>query len=99
MKIKVADANGDSVPDASIYITWSGTVADVSTTDIPAESVSAADTGNMMRYDPLAEQYIYNWDVSELDNGSFTINIEMGEGCDGDHNATVILQKSHGKKK
>jgi hypothetical protein len=99
VKIKIADAMGMPVPDATAYITWTGTIANVAYTDAPAESVSAADSGNLMRYDLVADQYIYNWDVSKLDNGSFTINIDMGEGCGGDRIATVILQKNSGKKK
>jgi len=99
VKIKIADYDGGSVPDATPFITWSGTIADVTYEDVPTDSVSAADSGNQMRYDPVADQYIYNWDTSKCENGSYTINIDMGEGCGTDRNATVILQKSSGKKK
>lgn len=99
VKIKIADFYGGSVPDATVYLTWSGTIAGVTYDEVELESVSAADTGNQMRYDPLADQYIYNWDTSKLENGSYTINVDMGEGCGGARTTTVILQKSSGKKK
>jgi hypothetical protein len=99
VKIRIANADGYPVPDATAYVTWSATIADVTQTDVAAESVSAADSGNRMRYDPVADQYIYNWDVSALANGDYTINIDMGEGCGGDHNATVKLHKRGGNKK
>lgn len=99
VKIKIADAMGAPVPDAIVYLTWSATIAGVTYEDVALESVSAADTGNQMRYDPLADQYIYNWDTSKLDNGSYTLNVDMGEGCGGARTTTVILQKSTGKKK
>jgi len=99
VKLIIADFNAEPVPDATAYITWSAIIGDVSYADVDVDSVSAADTGNMMRYDPLADQYIYNWDTSKLDNGTYTLNIGMGEGCEENHNATVILQKNSGKKK
>lgn len=99
VKVKIADYYGNSVPDATIYLTWSATLADTTYADIPAESVSAADTGNKMRYDPEADQYIYNWDVSQLANGSYTLYADAGEGCQSDHTAVVILQKSATRKK
>jgi hypothetical protein len=99
VKVRIADAQGMPVPDATAYITWTGTTANVYYEEVPAESVSAADSGNLMRYDPVSDQYIYNWNTSRLDNGSYTINIDMGEGCGGERNATVLLQKSSGKKK
>lgn len=53
-----------------------------------------------MRYDPDADQYIFNWDTSKLANGSYNIRIYLGEGgCGGNRLATVILQKNSGGKK
>ena len=60
-----------------------------------------ADSDNLMRYDPLADQYIFNWDISKVTNGSYKIRIYLGEaGCADTHLATVtIQQKSGGGKK
>jgi hypothetical protein len=99
VKLKIADYYGVSVPDATIYLTWSATIGETSFTNVETESVSAADTGNLMRYDPLNEQYVYNWDVSRLANGDYTLYADMGEGCGAGHTALVKLQKTSGKKK
>jgi hypothetical protein len=61
-----------------------------------AVSTSAATTGNLMRYDPIADQYIFNWDITgaAIGNGTYTIWIDLGEGeCGTAHNVVVSIQK------
>lgn len=99
VKLMIADYFDVSVSDATICLTWSATIGETSYTDVATESVSAADTGNLMRYDPVSEQYIYNWDVSKLENGDYTLYADMGEGCASEHTALVKIQKTSGKKK
>ena len=49
-----------------------------------------------MRYDPLADQYVFNWDNSLLSNGTYRILVGLGEGsCALPHSVTLSL----GKKK
>jgi hypothetical protein len=102
IKIKIADAGGMPVPGAQALVLFAQTVPNV-TTEEAAESVNLtdADPGNQMRYDPVADQYIYNWDTSKLPNGGYNIRIDLDEGtqCGSGHLATVVLQKSGGKKK
>lgn len=99
VKLKIADYYGVSEPDATIHLTWSATISETSYVNVATESVSAADYGNVMRYDPVSEQYVYKWDVSSLPNGDYTLYAGMGEGCGAEHTALVKLQKTSGKKK
>jgi hypothetical protein len=45
-----------------------------------ATSTSAADTGNIFRYDSETEQYIYNLNTDELETGTYVIRIIFGVG-------------------
>jgi hypothetical protein len=100
VKIMVADALGELVSDAKAFVYFKQTAADVSVVGTEAESVSAADSGNQMRYDPLTGQYIFNWDTSRIDNGYYNIYIYIeGQGSCAEPNfATVNLQKSVKKR-
>lgn len=99
VKIRIADAFGNPVPDAAAYVFFGGTLADVQTDVADALANTNGDSGNLMRYDPLADQYIFNWDVSKVANGQYNIRIDLGEGtCAGGRLATVAIKKSGGKK-
>jgi hypothetical protein len=80
----VGCTNPNLAPQISIVQTSGsspGPVNDVS-------SVSAADTGTTMRFDPTAGQYIYNLDVSSLAGaGSYTLTITVA----GETVATVVF--------
>jgi hypothetical protein len=41
-------------------------------------SVSAADSGTTMRFDPTAGQYIYNLSAADLGSGTYTLTITVG---------------------
>lgn len=59
-------------------------------------SVSAADTGNAMRYSPVDQHYVYNWDTRSLPSGTYAVVVEPGdsEACsDGPYFATVTVGK------
>jgi hypothetical protein len=101
VKIKIADAFGAPVPDAAAFVFFGATSVNAQV-DTVADALANTngDSGNLMRYDPLADQYIFNWDVSKVANGSYNIRIYAGEGsCANAHLATVTLQKSGGGKK
>ena len=104
VKIKLLDANGNSVPNAKpeiqIYkISVNDLIGEV---PVNTESVSSADSGQIMRYDPLEEQYIYNADLSELENGTYTIKVDTGGSDCNDsttHSALITVEKKVSKKK
>ena len=55
-------------------------------------STSAADTGNTFRYDPTADQYIYNLATKPLSPGTWHIAIDLGDGS-GNRLAALISLK------
>jgi hypothetical protein len=56
-------------------------VNEVAYTDPPS-------TGNLFRYDPTSNQYIYNWGTKGLTVGTYMIKVDLGDGV---NNRTVQL--------
>jgi hypothetical protein len=51
-----------------------------------------------MRYDPDEGQYIFNWDIAGLENGKYTIKVDLGEGsCSAAHTLVVTFKKKGSK--
>jgi hypothetical protein len=102
IKIKLADANGQAVSDAApkVWVTSYSTSTGLGDVLEPATSVSAADTGNTMRYVPEDEQYIYNWDLSGLVNGTYGVVVDLGDSaiCGAGPYYAVITVAKKGKK-
>ena len=48
--------------------------------DLLATSTSAADSGNVMRWDPVAQQYIYNLGTRSLAKGTWQVTMDLGGG-------------------
>jgi len=71
---------------AKIYV---AKVSDsIAGSEAEAISTSAADTGNTFRYDPTANQYIYNLATKSLSDGTWQIRIDL---LDGVPNRTVLV--------
>jgi hypothetical protein len=102
IKIKLADANGQAVSDAApkVWVTSYSTSTGLGDVLEPATSVSAADTGNTMRYVAEDEQYIYNWDLSGLVNGTYGVVVDLGDSatCSAGPYYAVITVAKKGKK-
>ena len=95
VKIKITDYYGAAVPDASGHVFFAfGTPAIVGTDAEPIGG-SSPDSGNTMRYDSVADQYIFNWDVKSLVNGTYTVLVDLNEGsaCSNGHTVTLSLQR------
>lgn len=94
VKIKITDANGDPVPDAEPYLYYAFGTPTVVGTDAEPVANTSPDGTNLMRYDATADQYILNWDVSGLANGTYTLRVDLGEGaCADPHLVTLSLGK------
>jgi hypothetical protein len=98
VKIRLADANGTPVADATphVYLTQYSSTTGLGEVLEPATSVSAADTGNVMRYDPEAGQYIYNWDLSARANGTYAVVVDLGDSAacnQGPYHAVITVAK------
>jgi hypothetical protein len=93
VKVCVLDANGVPVPDAKAYVYFADSLP-VCVGDNP-ENVTAGlnfDHGNQMRYSD--GQYVYNWDLSTVCNGTKYIQVLLGEGsCAAAHTVCVSVGK------
>lgn len=102
IKIKIADANGNLVADATPTVWLTSYSAGTGLGEVlePATSVSAADTDNFMRYVPEDGHYIYNWDLSSLGNGTYGVVVDLGENsvCSQVPYHAVITVAKKGKK-
>ncbi|MBI5118463.1 PxKF domain-containing protein, partial [Candidatus Poribacteria bacterium] len=62
-----------------------GTVTEVET--VP---VGEANTGNLFRYDPVEQQYIYNWSTKGLTAGTYQLRISLNDATT--YNANLSLK-------
>jgi len=102
VKVKIADANLQPVTNAAptVWMTQVSPLTAIGTDLEPATSVSAADTGNTMRYVPEDGHYIFNWDLSALSNGTWYVIVDLGDSdaCgEGPYFATITVNKKKGK--
>jgi hypothetical protein len=102
VKIRLDDANGDPVTTAAPRVQMQR--LDLNLLPIGevenATSVSAADTGNIMRYSPTDQQYIYNFDTSNLANASYRITVLLGDSaaCSSGDSTVIVTILKKGKK-
>jgi hypothetical protein len=94
VKIRLSDYNGTPVTDAEAHVFFSiNTNAIVGDEAEPIANTNG-DSGNLMRYDPVADQYIFNWDLKTVDNGTYKVWIDLGEGaCGEQHNVMLSVVK------
>lgn len=99
VKIIIADANGDPVADADahVYFTFISSAVVGTSTEQPAVATNN-ESGNTMRYDADANQYIFNWDIAGLANGTYSIRIDLGEGSCGEPHIVVVSIAKKGNK-
>jgi hypothetical protein len=101
VKIRIVDFYGVPVPDAEAFVFYApGMPEDPEDVNIEAEPLANTngDSGNAMRYDPEEGQYIFNWDIAGLENGKYTIRVDLGEGsCSDSHTVVVTLNKKGSK--
>lgn len=97
VKVRVVDANGVPVSDASAHVFFAFGMPTLVGTDAEPVGNTSPDGGNTMRYDPVAQQYVFNWDVGSLQNGTYTVRVDLGEGSCGDAHTVVVSLKRKGK--
>lgn len=68
------------VGDATIRLTLRQVNGAAQTGDVTAGSTSAADTGNVMRWDATAQQYVYNLATKDLTRGLWELTLDFGGG-------------------
>jgi hypothetical protein len=98
VKIKISDYYGTPVPDAAAHVYFAfGTPAVIGTDAEPLASTNG-DSGNLMRYDASAGQYIFNWDIAGLMNGTYSVRVDLGEGICGEAHVVQLSLKKKGSK-
>ncbi|OPY78205.1 MAG: hypothetical protein A4E65_02359 [Syntrophorhabdus sp. PtaU1.Bin153] len=80
VKIKVADYYGAAVTNAEARVYFAQTVTGAAEVQAVAIQPTIADSGNLMRYDAVADQYILNWNISGLPNGDYNVRVGTTEG-------------------
>jgi hypothetical protein len=45
-----------------------------------ASSTASATTGNLFRYDAASKQYVFNWGAKGLEQGTYKLSIDLGDG-------------------
>lgn len=56
----------------------------------PATSVGKANDGNIFRYDPTADQYVFNLDAKQLGAGTFRLKVDLGDG--EEHTLDIVIK-------
>jgi hypothetical protein len=94
VKIRLSDSNGTPVTDAEAHVFFSQNTSAIVGDEAEPIANTNGDSGNLMRYDPVADQYIFNWDLKTVDNGTYKVWIELGEGaCGEQHNVVLSVAK------
>ncbi len=97
VKIRISDANGAPVTDANAYVFFTVKTGAVVGDTQEAISQSAASTGNQMRYDPLENHYVFQWDITgaAITNGTYQLWVDLGEGkCGEMHQVCLSIAKT-----
>ncbi len=90
VKFKLTGSSaGIANANATIKITKIG--AGVTGTDLETLNSNPASTGNAFRYDGSSDQYIYNWGTKNVTQGTYRIDIMLGDGVV--HSVVVSLRK------
>jgi hypothetical protein len=100
VKIELLDYLGQPVPDAAPTVWLQALLPGGVGDEVEATSVSAADSGNVMRYVPEDGIYIYNMDLKSLDNGTYKVFVRLGdsETCSAGNPSVTVTVAKKGKK-
>ena len=93
VKIRIADSLASSVSNAEAHVYFAFGTPSIIGTEAEPVGNSTPDNGNRMRYDLLADQYVYNWDVGGLPNGTYTVRVDLNEGSCGSPHIVTLSQK------
>jgi hypothetical protein len=82
VKFKLTDANGNAVQPATAP-QWTVPQQGKATSQAVDESVytDPATSGSLCKWDPTAQQYIYNWSTKGMSSGSYyKIGVKLDDG-------------------
>jgi hypothetical protein len=75
------------ITDATAKLTFRKVDNVIEGTEVEATSTSAATTGNLFRYDAESGQYVFNWGTKGLEQGTYKLTIDPGDGTADDPQA------------
>jgi hypothetical protein len=91
VKFQLFDAAGEPVSTAVAMIYLLKTSDGVTGTEVEGASTSAATTGNLFRYDPTGQLYIFNLATKPLSVGTWQIRVHLND--DTDHTVEIGIKK------
>lgn len=80
VKFNLTDSNGAYVSTATAKLTYSKVTDQISGVISEAVSTSTATIGNLFRYDPTANQYIFNLSTKGLSVGTYLLMVNLDDG-------------------
>lgn len=85
VKFQLSGIDPNAPPVATLYV--QPVSGDVTGSVVEAVSPGQADSGNQFRYDPTAQQYVFNLGTKGLEPGTYTLLIYVG----GDKDSGMLL--------
>jgi len=80
VKFQLRDFRGSFISTAIARVEVARVANNVIGTDAEAVSTSAATKGNLFRYDPISNQYIFNLGTKSLSKGTWQIKVVLDDG-------------------
>lgn len=80
VKFQLKDSLGNFIPTAVVRLYLTKISNDVLGTEVEAESIGEANTGNLFRYDSTDNQYAFNLSTAGLSVGTWQIKILLDDG-------------------
>jgi hypothetical protein len=91
VKFKLTGASA-AIGDLTARLLITKRTSGVTGTDVEATSTSAADSGNVFRYDAAARQYIFNLAAKSMPTGTYGLRADLGDGVT--HEIAISLSAS-----
>ena len=80
VKFRLTDAGGNFIPNVTATLSIARVTGDTIGAEEPALSTSAADTGNIFRYDGEKDQYVYNLSTNTVNVGVWRLFADLDDG-------------------
>ncbi|HXU03155.1 MAG TPA: PxKF domain-containing protein, partial [Polyangia bacterium] len=88
VKFKLTGASA-LITDLTAHLLVAKISGGVSGTELEAASTSAADSGNVFRYDPASRQYIFNLSAKSMPTGTWSLRADLGDAVTHQVNVSI----------
>jgi hypothetical protein len=79
IKFQLKDLQGNFITDAKVILNTAKLTSSVFGSEVEAISTAAATTGNLFRYDPASNQYIFNLSTKGLSKGTYQLKVTIDD--------------------